>query len=187
MPGGWLLTGNLLRESTLAVLSEPEDAAFGDLAEFWRDLVAPSPARRAAPPDDNWLTVHFAVQCGDSAWPRDVRVYQRAVAHDLRHHPDSGGRHANIGPCAFWPAPVEPPVRIGGLGPRNVLVLQNLRDPATPLAAGLGMRSALGSRGSLVIADSGGHGVLGVNDCASAVALAYLTADRRALPPDRRC
>ncbi|MEV6154693.1 alpha/beta hydrolase [Nonomuraea sp. NPDC052129] len=61
-------------------------------------------------------------------------------------------------PCAFWPSePYEPPVQITGRGPANVLILQNLRDPATPLAGARQLRKAFGDRARMVTADPGGH------------------------------
>jgi hypothetical protein len=49
------------------------------------------------------------------------------------------------------------------------------------------MRTALGSRAALITADTGGHGVVGADRCATTVALDYLTADTRSLPADRDC
>ena len=46
--------------------------------------------------------------------------------------------------------------------------LQNLRDPATPLAGALRLRRAFGDRARVVTADQGGHGVyFNVNTCAN--------------------
>jgi len=45
-------------------------------------------------------------------------------------------------------------------GPRNILVLQNLRDPATPWITGFGLRQALGRRAVMVTVDQGGHGAI---------------------------
>jgi hypothetical protein len=65
---------------------------------------------------------------------------------------------ANIFPCAFWPyQPAERPTRITSTGPSNILMIQNLRDPATPHSGALKMRAALGERARIVTVDSGGH------------------------------
>ncbi len=81
--------------------------------------------------------------CNDSDWPEDVQSYQRNVEADRKQFPMFGAAGANITPCAFWPGdPLEPPVQIGAEGPANVLILQNLRDPAT-------LRPGPGSCGSL--------------------------------------
>ncbi len=96
--------------------------------------------------------------CNDSDWPESVAAYQRDVEADRVRHPKFGAAAANIRPCAFWPwEPTEPPVRITGKGPANVLVVQNLRDPSTPLAGARELRNAFGERARMVTADQGGH------------------------------
>jgi hypothetical protein len=85
----------------------------------------------------------------------------------------------NAWPCAFWKyRPVEPPVKVTDKGPRNVLILQNLRDPATSWENGYGLRRALGQRASFVSIDQGGHGVYQFTDtpCANAIATAFLVS-----------
>ncbi len=84
--------------------------------------------------------------------------------------------------------PAEPPVRVTAIGARNVLLLQNLRDPNTPWIGALGMRRALGSTAVMVSVDQGGHTVYLVtaSTCANGSATAFLAQGR--LPAhDRRC
>ncbi|MGH7487522.1 MAG: alpha/beta hydrolase, partial [bacterium] len=88
-----------------------------------------------------------------------------------------GALGSNIWPCAFWQSqPVEPPVAITPLGPSNILMLQNRRDPATPYAGALGLRAALGPRARLVSVDQGGHTVYAAtpNLCANEIGTAFL-------------
>jgi pimeloyl-ACP methyl ester carboxylesterase len=198
------LDGNRLRRYTLDVLKEPADRMFPAIADLWAALAdlpaAPTAGVRtnlgkhrvaadAAPavPVDNNIAVEYAVTCGDAAWPRDVRVYQAAVRKARQRFPDDAGRSANITPCAFWPTPLQYPVQVHDRGPRNILVVQNRRDPATPWASGLGVRRAFGKRAALVTADFGGHGAIGYQKCATTVALHYLITDTRRLPGDRVC
>jgi hypothetical protein len=121
-----------------------------------RPLSTSGPAATAAT-DDNEAASQLAVICNDHAWPRSVSTYQRHVATDRARYPMFGAATADISPCAYWPAPVEPPVRVGDRGPSDVLIAQNLRDPVTPLAGAKQMRAALGSRARMVTADQGGH------------------------------
>jgi len=69
-----------------------------------------------------------------------------------------------------------------------VLILQNLRDPATPLAGALEMRRALGGRARMVTADQGGHVAYLelTNPCADEITTTFLVTGRR---PERdvRC
>jgi pimeloyl-ACP methyl ester carboxylesterase len=87
-----------------------------------------------------------------------------------------GAASANILPCAYWTEPTEPPVQIADDGPHNVLILQNRRDPVTPLAGGVRLHEKFGDRARLVTVDGSGHGVyaLGDNPCALNVATTYL-------------
>ena len=122
------------------------------------------------------------VVCGDNEWPESVAAYQRHVAADRIRYPMFGAAGANIWPCAFWPSgPVEPPVRIGDRGPSDVLMVQNLRDPATPLVGALELRRALGDRVRMVVADQGGHGayLFKANACLNDTVTTYLTEGKR--------
>ena len=101
---------------------------------------------------------------------------------DRLKYPMLGASTAGIGPCAFWPIErVEPPVRIGDRGPSNVLMVQNERDPGTPLAGARELRRAFGTRATMVTADQGGHGVgpFGRNTCAKDAVTAFLTTGQR--------
>ncbi|TDC42432.1 alpha/beta fold hydrolase [Micromonospora sp. KC213] len=202
---GLVVDGNWLRDYTRDNLEQPDASQFPHIAAVWQELAAASRAPAtgtpavadavpatsvpagAAVPADNRQTVGYAVQCGDAAWPRRPERYAAAVRRDRTLFPEDAGRSATITPCAFWPAPVEAAPTVGAAGPRNILILHNRRDPATPWVSGHGMHQALRHRSTLVTADTGGHGVIGANDCATALALRYLTDDRPHLPASRIC
>ena len=158
------LTGNVFRQALQNALYG--DAAFPALARLVLDASARDPqVKPVIPPGlDSALTDQDAaltvgVICNDVKWPGSVPAYRRAVAADRVRHPLTAGMPANITPCSFWKAPAEKPVRITDRGPSNILMVQGLRDPATPHAAGLRMRAALGDRARLVSVDHGGHGM----------------------------
>ncbi|PWW60289.1 alpha/beta hydrolase [Actinokineospora spheciospongiae] len=159
------------------------DAALPALAKTWQALAADRPVPLPPVVDrDNLMSARLYVICGDSRWPDSIRDYQRAVAVDRVRYPMLGGATANIGPCAFWPDErTEPPVRIGDRGPSNVLLLQNERDPGTPLVGARELRRAFGQRATLVTADQGGHGVYpwDGNRCANDAATEFLTTGHR--------
>ncbi len=138
-----------------------------------------STAETAAEPDpnDNAFSAYLAVTCNDTDWPEDIAFYREAVAADRETRPMFGAAGANMSPCAFWHnEPVDPAVEINDEGPQNVLVLQNLRDVATPYAGGLINREAFGDRARLVSVDAGGHGVYVYDDnpCALNVTTSFL-------------
>ncbi|MFF5352994.1 alpha/beta hydrolase [Saccharopolyspora hirsuta] len=65
-----------------------------------------------------------------------------------------------------------------------MLILQNLRDPATPLAGAQELRKAFGSRARMVTADQGGHlAYLFLNNqCVHAIATNFLVNGDRPSP-----
>ncbi|EXU65306.1 hydrolase [Streptomyces sp. PRh5] len=178
------IDGTLFRGITFDRLYS--DASMPLVAEMWQALDKDRPLPPNTPPSmesmENFMAARFHVICGDSRRPGTVRKYQRDVAVDRLRYPMPGGSTAGIGPCAFWPDKrVEPPVRIGDRGPSNVLMVQNERDPGTPLAGARELRRAFGKRATMVTADQGGHGVypFGRNSCANDAVTAFLTADQR--------
>ena len=201
LPDG-LVTGNQFREVTRSYLYD--DRFFPELAEIWQSLADPQTGpptlaatlraktkltKPAGVPVDNSTAVLYAIVCNDTSWPRIPAVYARNVTADRRTWPATAGMPSNIWPCAFWPyTPVEPLVKVTGNGPRNVLILQNLRDPATSWRSGFGLRLALGRRAAFVTQDAGGHNIYGARSgpCTETIATDFLTSG--ALPDrDRFC
>ncbi|MGW4427017.1 alpha/beta hydrolase [Streptomyces tendae] len=167
------------------------DGLMPRLAEFWQAVDTGGQLALPELPADleNLMSARFAVVCQDTRWPGTVREYQRNVAVDRVRYPMLGGSTAGINPCAFWPRErTEPPVRITDRGPSNVLMLQNERDPGTPLVGVRELRRAFGGRATLVTADQGGHGVYpyGRNTCANDAATRFLTTGERP-PRDLAC
>ncbi|MGC9666326.1 alpha/beta fold hydrolase [Planosporangium sp. 12N6] len=194
---GLTVNGNVLREITRSSLYD--DHGFPALAEVWQFLAessAPAPVSAGSPevasvlremlrsrpaaqqvPVDNDIAALYSVVCDDVAWPREIGTYARNVAVDRRVFPATAGMPSNAWPCAFWTSrPTEPPVEVTDKGPRNVLILQNLRDPATPWITGFGLRQSLGKRADFISVDQGGHGVYLFTraPCANDVATAFL-------------
>ncbi|MGW6420311.1 alpha/beta hydrolase [Streptomyces sp. NPDC055055] len=175
------LTGTGLRQALQQALYS--DTAFESFARLVSQALDPRgvpvlPPELTGPMPDEAATVSVGVICNDVDWPRSVPAYERAVAADRVLHPLTAGMPANITPCSFWKGgAVEKPTRITDRGPSNVLMIQNLRDPATPYASGLRMRAAFGDRARLVSVDKGGHAVyLGSgNACGDRAVTRFLT------------
>ncbi len=183
------LTGNLFRTVTLESMFG--DQAFPPTAQLWR-AVQEGDARTAGALGDlfglwdaagfdaateNTVAANLAVICDDASWPRSVSRYEHDVRHDSRRYPIAGALAADIWPCAFWPnQPLEPPVKAGRHGPHNLLLVNNLRDPATPYSGAVATRHDFGDRGRLVAVDQGGHGVYLVNPnaCANSTVTRWL-------------
>lgn len=181
---GKLLTGNLLRQMLQNALYS--DQQFQDFGDFFRaavsdrPLTVPRPAYLTLPQRD--AAVGMAVICNDARWPRSVDSYRRDVAADRARHPLTAGMPANLSACTFWDhEPADNPARITSDGPSNILMVQNLRDPATPYSGALMMRRALGDRARLVSVDAGGHGayLANGNACGDRSVSAFLADGRR--------
>ncbi len=156
--------GMLLHNETLPVLAQFWTAA-GDLANgklsaadsgILKQILADTPDTPGVPADNN-ATMFLAITCGDAAWPTDISTYQAAVTATRKAYPLSGGWPAGVPACAFWPRPAETPATVTGHGARNILLLQNRRDHATPWESALGLRAVLGNRAVFVGVDNGGH------------------------------
>ncbi|MFF5787195.1 alpha/beta hydrolase [Streptomyces sp. NPDC012693] len=175
------LTGSVLLQAFQAALYS--DAAFPSFARLVTAALDPAgepvlPRELAGAMPDDAAAITVGVICNDVDWPGSVPAYGRAVAADRARHPLTAGMPANITPCSFWKGgAVEKPVRVTDRGPSNILMIQNLRDPATPYTKGLRMRAALGDRARLVTVDHGGHGVyLGNgNACGDRAVTRFLT------------
>lgn len=154
------LNGNVLRQTMLDSLYSP--GRYPALAKLIRaalhGTVPPAPAAPPEPVLQNVVAVGAGTLCNDVAWPASAAAYEKAVAESRAAYPLTAGMPRNAIPCAAWPYPPrEAPVRITGRGPSNVLLIQNARDVATPLAGALKLREALGRRAVMVTNDATGH------------------------------
>ncbi|MER5209499.1 alpha/beta hydrolase [Streptomyces sp. NPDC002838] len=154
------LNGNVLRQTLLNTLYEPD--SYSDLAKLilaaQDGTVPPAPA---APPEavlQNGAAVGAATLCNDVAWPRSAAVYRKGVAESRATYPLTAGMPRNAMICAAWPYQPKAPTHITDSGASNILMVQNERDPATPLSGALKLREALGDRAVMVTVNSTGHG-----------------------------
>ncbi|WP_328440730.1 alpha/beta hydrolase [Streptomyces sp. NBC_00444] len=155
-----VLDGNELRQAMLNDLDDPDD--FQDLAQLIvaarKGTVPPAPP---SPPEEvlqNVTAVGAGTICNDADWPESAAAYEADVAKSRAEFPLTAGMPRNAMLCAAWPnEPREAPVRITDRGPSNVLLIQNERDPVTPLSGALKLRAALGKRAVMVVNDATGH------------------------------
>ncbi|WP_323449407.1 alpha/beta hydrolase [Streptomyces yaizuensis] len=125
---------------------------------------------------DNVEASFWSVVCADNsaAWSRDTEQYRKDAVRDKARYPLYGDFTSNIKPCAFWDKSVEPAITINNRVPS--LILQNEWDPATPYAAGVGMRKALKGSKLVSVKNGQGHGVylFGGSTCADKLTTNYL-------------
>jgi len=182
---GTILNDTMFRELTFSVLEN--DGSFPSGAELWQLAKQSAPTAKlqadvatldaTATPPDNLAASGLAVVCDDVNWSRSTAQYRAEYLADSYNYPLFGPLGSNIWPCAYWQnSAIEPLVQITSNGPSNILMLQNLRDPATPYAGALNTHAALGQRSRLVSVDEGGHAIVGFipNTCANNAATNYL-------------
>jgi pimeloyl-ACP methyl ester carboxylesterase len=81
----------------------------------------------------NLTEAETAVDCLDRAWPRSLPAWRSAAATAAKAAPMFGAALMwGSLPCAYWPVPAAPPVRLHAAGAPPILVVGTTRDPATP-------------------------------------------------------
>jgi pimeloyl-ACP methyl ester carboxylesterase len=205
LSSGALLTGQIFRETIRNNLLRAGDPIFPAWAELLPSLaecagiesfsaIAERPFEAALEPDvdggvtaaaefpeipaDNGLAQPWAIFCGDADWPEDPATYQREVRLFDSLFPLHGRSAANIWPCAFWPFDPPAPVAIDALRGGRVVLVQSVRDPATPYDGGVSLHLALGDRSRLVTVEDVGHVITynARNTCADAYVTAFLVS-----------
>ncbi|WP_107499931.1 alpha/beta hydrolase [Streptomyces sp. fd1-xmd] len=134
------------------------------------------------PSAGNSYSVYTAVQCRDSAWPRDWNEWRADMWRTHTKAPFMTWNNAWYNaPCAFWPTePLQAPdVTNADLPP--ALLLQATDDAATPFDGAVSMREKL-SGSALVVEEGGGnHGIaLSGNTCLDEKVAAYLRTGQAA-------
>ncbi|MFF5963164.1 alpha/beta hydrolase [Streptomyces collinus] len=178
------LDGNALRQTMLSSLYDPDD--YPALAEAIRaarkGTVPPVPE---APPESvlqNVAAVGVGTICNDVDWPGSAAGYQKDVDESRAAFPLTAGMPRGPMVCAAWPyQPKEPAVRVTDRGPSNILLVQNERDVATPLAGARKLRRALGDRAVMVTVNSTGHDayLANGNACGDATVSRFLATGER--------
>ncbi|WP_445269557.1 alpha/beta hydrolase [Streptomyces sp. DSM 41634] len=134
------------------------------------------------PSAGNGYSVYTAVQCRDSAWPRDWNQWRTDMWRAHAEAPFMTWNNAWYNaPCAFWPTEAlqAPDVTNADLPP--ALLLQATEDAATPFGGALSMRDKL--KGSALVVEEGGgnHGIaLSGNKCLDEKVSAYLRTGQAA-------
>jgi pimeloyl-ACP methyl ester carboxylesterase len=92
----------------------------------------------------NFSDANIAIGCLDSPWPKSVAAYQAAAARAARAWPLFGSAFVWSGlTCAYWPVPghqvLTGTTSGAASGVPPVLVVGEVRDPATPYAGAVAM------------------------------------------------
>ncbi|MFJ3924663.1 alpha/beta hydrolase [Streptomyces sp. NPDC090022] len=128
------------------------------------------------PSAGNSYSAYSAVQCRDSAWPKDWNVWRADMWRTHAKAPFMTWNNAWYNaPCAFWPTEAleAPDVANADLPP--ALLLQATEDAATPFEGAVSMRAKLAGAALVVEEGGGNHGIaLSGNTCLDEKVAAYL-------------
>lgn len=133
--------------------------------------------------DDDDVEVDFtnpyeafiAIACVDFWSFRGEQHFRQTLAGATVAAPHFGELFSyNALPCVFWPGAERRVPRVyTAAGADPILVIDGLRDPATPYEWSVALAGGLAS-GLLLTYDGDGHTSIGLNSCVDAYAVAYL-------------
>jgi hypothetical protein len=111
------------------------------------------------PGNDNEFAVYNAVECTDVQWPTSWAVWDRDNTAVNKIAPFLTWYNAWFnGPCLYWPARAQKPVKIGSDGSgnaiRSALLIDETLDAATPFPGSLEVRKLFPH--SVLLAEPGG-------------------------------
>ncbi|MFD1146739.1 alpha/beta hydrolase [Saccharothrix hoggarensis] len=183
-----------VRLDLVLVRAQYDKHAFPDAAAAlaWLSQVATGvtaqtevPAALTRYPDASNATL-YAITCNDTRF-RHNRVTMAAEAERLGRQFPLFGYYQILAPCASWDRPRLELRTPTGRGVPPVLMVQSVRDPATPLeGAQRTHRNFAGSR-LLTVTDEGDHGIYGFgNACVDDVVESFLV-DGVVPPGDLTC
>ncbi|MFD9335395.1 alpha/beta hydrolase [Streptomyces sp. NPDC060028] len=134
------------------------------------------------PSAGNSYSVYTAVQCRDSAWPKDWNEWRADMWRTHAKAPFMTWNNAWYNaPCAFWPGePLQAPDVTNADLPQ-ALLFQATADAATPYEGAVSMRDKLAGAALVVEEGGGNHGIsLSGNKCLDEKLSAYLLTGKAA-------
>jgi len=110
--------------------------------------------------NENSFAVYNAVECADTAWPRNWSTWQSETEKVYQTAPFQAWDNAWYNAaCAFWPVKgPATPFKVDGAKLPPILMLQGTLDPATPYAGAQDAHKLLPSARMVVVEGSGIHG-----------------------------
>ncbi|MEU7064807.1 alpha/beta hydrolase [Streptomyces sp. NPDC046161] len=132
------------------------------------------------PAAGNGYSVYTAVQCRDSAWPKDWDTWRADMWRTHAEAPFMTWNNAWYNaPCAFWKTDALAAPDVTNTALSSALLFQATEDAATPFGGALSMRDKL--KGAALVVEEGGgnHGIaLSGNKCLDEKLAAYLRSGK---------
>ncbi|HEX8869802.1 MAG TPA: alpha/beta hydrolase [Lentzea sp.] len=137
---------------------------------------APSATLAKAPKQypDHVMGTQMSILCNDTPFRGDRKTLEREGNRSVKLYSLVGG-YQITGPCAWWNRPDVHLKRPTGKDVSSVLMVQSVRDPATPFEGARRAHRKFANSRMLTVQDEGDHGIYGFgNDCVSGVVESYL-------------
>jgi pimeloyl-ACP methyl ester carboxylesterase len=175
MPDGTVVTSVLLDALIFAGLYDKD--SFEPTTVLLAQFAGAGPATLAKAPrqyPDAVMGTQMSILCNDTPFRGDRKTLEREGNKSVRQYSLVGGYQVT-GPCAWWDRPDVNLKRPNGKGVDSVLMVQSVRDPATPLEGAQRAHRKFANSRMLTVQDEGDHGIYGFgNDCVSGVVESYL-------------
>ncbi|CAL9347981.1 Tripeptidyl aminopeptidase [Actinosynnema sp. ALI-1.44] len=186
LPDGRVLDGVLL--DLVLVQAQYSKWAFADAASLLSQLNADQKALAALDvryPDAPNATL-YGIACNDTRF-RGGREFLDREARELGAKYPLVGYYQILAPCAFWN---RPPLQLKtptGKGVPPILMVQSVRDPATPLEGAQRAHDRFAGSRMITVADEGDHGIYGFgNACVNDLVESFIV-DGKVPPRDTTC
>ncbi|MFD9706258.1 alpha/beta hydrolase [Lentzea sp. NPDC059081] len=148
------------------------DFAASKLAQLAGTAPAGFTAQASYP--DAPLATQLAILCNDMQFRGDRKFLERDAAADGAKWPLLG-YYQIMGPCAYWDRPNVRLKHPTGKGVTPTLMVQSVRDPATPLEGAQRAHRNFENSVLLTVNDEGDHGIYGFgNGCVNDIVERYL-------------
>ncbi|USX51311.1 alpha/beta hydrolase [Lentzea sp. HUAS12] len=186
LPDGTVVTPVLLDAVIFTGLYSKD--SFEGTAQLVALIAGTTPMALAAPKQypDSVMGTQMSVLCNDTPFRGDRRSLEREGTRSVQRYSLVGG-YQITGPCAWWDRPDLKLKRPNGVGVSSALMVQSVRDPATPLAGAQRAHAGFAGSRMLTVRDEGDHGIYGFgNDCVGDVVESYLV-DGVVPPRDLSC
>ncbi|SDF99353.1 TAP-like protein [Lentzea fradiae] len=154
-----------------------DKSSFDATATLFAELAGVSPQRLTAQatsyPDASTGTL-YSILCNDTPFQGDRKYLERDAVRDGAKWP-LFGYYQLQGPCAFWDRPDVRLKKPTGHGVAPTLMVQSVRDPATPIEGAKKAHRDFNNSVLLTVEDEGDHGIYGFgNECVNTVVERYL-------------
>ncbi|MEU4803664.1 alpha/beta hydrolase [Actinosynnema sp. NPDC023587] len=176
LPDGTIVSGVTL--DLLLVRAQYSKQNFPDAAKAFAEL-SQAPTTRTAPaadvryPDAANATL-YGIACNDTKF-KGGREYLAREAERLGERYPLIGYYQLLAPCAFWDRPSLDLKTPTGKGVPPILMVQSVRDPATPVEGARRAHEKFAGSRLLTVTDEGDHGIYGFgNPCVDDIVESFL-------------